>query len=340
MTGDSRAGNDHRRRQLPVGADSHRRPAAHRVDPATSAGARGHRPCAASDDGGLRQARRREASAPRSTSRPPLTSAARSRAPTSWSSRSRPAGSRRCGSTSRCPRATASTSRSATPSVPVAINRALRNIPVLVGIGRDMEEICPDAWMLNITNPMTCLTRSVCSETSIKTVGLCHEVGNFCLDLADRVGDAPREDAADGRRGEPLPGHHRSRRQRHRRARRVSTMAERLGGWDDDRTCAARNVARGGGALHRARLRQAPLPEALAFRAVGRAARRGRPAPRRVPPVDPHRGVRVREVVGRRAHHDRDSARSTSTSTSRTSSRCCPARRRSPPGRPTSWSLR
>lgn len=67
---------------------------------------------------------------------------------------------------------------------PGGINRALRNIPVLVGIAHDMEEICPDAWMLNITNPMTCLTRSVTKQTRIKAVGLCHEVGNFCLDLA------------------------------------------------------------------------------------------------------------------------------------------------------------
>jgi alpha-galactosidase len=67
---------------------------------------------------------------------------------------------------------------------PGGINRSLRNIPVLVGIGRDMEQVCPDAWLLNITNPMTALTRSVCRETSIKTVGLCHEVGNFQFDLA------------------------------------------------------------------------------------------------------------------------------------------------------------
>jgi alpha-galactosidase len=67
---------------------------------------------------------------------------------------------------------------------PGGISRSLRNIPVLVGIGRDMEQGCPDAWMLNITNPMTCLTRSVCRETAIKTVGLCHEVGHFCMDLA------------------------------------------------------------------------------------------------------------------------------------------------------------
>ena len=71
---------------------------------------------------------------------------------------------------------------------PGGINRALRNIPVLVGIGKAMEQHCPDAWLLNITNPMTCLTRSVCRETGIKTVGLCHEVGNFCMDLAIALG--------------------------------------------------------------------------------------------------------------------------------------------------------
>ncbi len=71
---------------------------------------------------------------------------------------------------------------------PGGINRALRNIPVLVGIGRAMEEHCPEAWLFNITNPMTALTRAVCRETGIKTVGLCHEVGNFCMDLAIAMG--------------------------------------------------------------------------------------------------------------------------------------------------------
>jgi alpha-galactosidase len=59
---------------------------------------------------------------------------------------------------------------------PGGINRSLRNIPVLLDIARDMEEQCPDAWLLNLTNPMTCLTRAVNKETSIKAVGLCHEV--------------------------------------------------------------------------------------------------------------------------------------------------------------------
>ncbi len=62
---------------------------------------------------------------------------------------------------------------------PGGISRALRNIPVMVGLARDMEEVCPDAWLLNLTNPMTALCRAVTKATSIKTVGLCHEVTNF-----------------------------------------------------------------------------------------------------------------------------------------------------------------
>ena len=59
---------------------------------------------------------------------------------------------------------------------PGGINRSLRNIPVLLDIARDMEAQCPDAWLMNLTNPMTCLTRAINKETSIKAVGLCHEV--------------------------------------------------------------------------------------------------------------------------------------------------------------------
>jgi len=39
-----------------------------------------------------------------------------------------------------------------------------------------MEKHCPGAWMLNLSNPMTMLTRTFLRETSIKTVGLCHEL--------------------------------------------------------------------------------------------------------------------------------------------------------------------
>lgn len=59
---------------------------------------------------------------------------------------------------------------------PGGITRALRNVPVLVGIARDMEGVCPDAWLLNLTNPMTALCRAITRETPIKTIGLCHEL--------------------------------------------------------------------------------------------------------------------------------------------------------------------
>jgi alpha-galactosidase len=59
---------------------------------------------------------------------------------------------------------------------PGGIMRAQRNIPVLVGIARDIDEICPEAWLLNLTNPMTTLCRAITRETSVKTIGLCHEL--------------------------------------------------------------------------------------------------------------------------------------------------------------------
>jgi alpha-galactosidase len=59
---------------------------------------------------------------------------------------------------------------------PGGVMRALRNIPVFLDIARDVEELCPDAWVLNLTNPMTTICRALTRETPLKTVGLCHEI--------------------------------------------------------------------------------------------------------------------------------------------------------------------
>ena len=56
------------------------------------------------------------------------------------------------------------------------IFRALRTIPVMLDFAHDMEEVCPNAWLLNYTNPMAMLTGAMLRMTSIKTVGLCHSV--------------------------------------------------------------------------------------------------------------------------------------------------------------------
>jgi len=56
------------------------------------------------------------------------------------------------------------------------IMRALRTIPVMADFARDMEEVCPDAWLMNYTNPMSILTGYMQRYTGVKTVGLCHSV--------------------------------------------------------------------------------------------------------------------------------------------------------------------
>jgi alpha-galactosidase len=58
-------------------------------------------------------------------------------------------------------------------SGPGGLGRALRHIPVLVGIARDMEDLCPGATFFNFTNPLTVLTQAVNQLTGIKCVGLC-----------------------------------------------------------------------------------------------------------------------------------------------------------------------
>jgi len=56
------------------------------------------------------------------------------------------------------------------------IMRTLRTIPVLKDIANDIEDVCPNAWFLNYTNPMSMLTGYMQRYTGVKTVGLCHSV--------------------------------------------------------------------------------------------------------------------------------------------------------------------
>jgi alpha-galactosidase len=56
------------------------------------------------------------------------------------------------------------------------IMRALRTIPVMEMFARAMEKVCPGAWFINYTNPMSMLTGYMQRYTGIKTIGLCHSV--------------------------------------------------------------------------------------------------------------------------------------------------------------------
>ena len=67
--------------------------------------------------------------------------------------------------------------------------RALRTFPVLSHLLADMRDVCPDAWLLNYTNPMAMNVwwGSVVAP-DIKMVGLCHSVYWTAHDLAEMVG--------------------------------------------------------------------------------------------------------------------------------------------------------
>lgn len=76
---------------------------------------------------------------------------------------------------------------------PSGIFRALRTIPVMVDIARDMERYCPNAVMLNYTNPMVMLCRAMQRKTQIQLTGLCHSVQGTAEMLARWIG-APMEE--------------------------------------------------------------------------------------------------------------------------------------------------
>ena len=66
--------------------------------------------------------------------------------------------------------------------------RGLRTIPVVLGIASDMAEACPDALLLNYTNPMGMLVRAVDEAIGTPTVGLCHSVYWTVHRLAEYLG--------------------------------------------------------------------------------------------------------------------------------------------------------
>lgn len=76
------------------------------------------------------------------------------------------------------------------------IFRGLRTFPVLAGIARDMAEVCPDAWLLNYTNPMamnvTLLHRVA---PKLKVLGLCHSVYWTMVGLCELV-DVPYDEVS------------------------------------------------------------------------------------------------------------------------------------------------
>lgn len=76
------------------------------------------------------------------------------------------------------------------------IMRALRTIPVMKDFADDIAEVCPDALLLNYTNPMAMLSGFMQRYTPVKTVGLCHSVQVCSESLLQDLG---MEDRLEGR---------------------------------------------------------------------------------------------------------------------------------------------
>lgn len=67
-------------------------------------------------------------------------------------------------------------------------SRALRHAPILRDIARDVEALCPNAWLFNYSNPMSCLVRAARTVRSHRTIGLCHGTMGTQRQLAGCVG--------------------------------------------------------------------------------------------------------------------------------------------------------
>lgn len=76
---------------------------------------------------------------------------------------------------------------------PGGFMKAQRTIPVLLDICRDMERLCPDAWLINFTNPAGIVTEAIKKHSNTKTIGICSGANSMMMDIA-KAYDAKKED--------------------------------------------------------------------------------------------------------------------------------------------------
>jgi len=74
---------------------------------------------------------------------------------------------------------------------PGGLFRALRTYPMIKGMCADMMELCPNAWLLNYSNPMSMNMQTIARTSSIRAVGLCHSVQGTFNQLMGYLGEDP-----------------------------------------------------------------------------------------------------------------------------------------------------
>jgi alpha-galactosidase len=74
---------------------------------------------------------------------------------------------------------------------PGGVLRALRQVPELVAIGRDVEDLAPQAWMINYANPLTANVRAISGWAHERVIGLCHGTMHSAIEIAGAL-ELPR----------------------------------------------------------------------------------------------------------------------------------------------------
>lgn len=76
---------------------------------------------------------------------------------------------------------------------PGGFMKAQRTIPVLLDLCREMEKYCPDAWLINFTNPAGIVTEALAKHSPIRSLGICSGANSMMRDIAGAYG-VERED--------------------------------------------------------------------------------------------------------------------------------------------------
>ncbi|HYG76860.1 MAG TPA: alpha-glucosidase/alpha-galactosidase [Planctomycetota bacterium] len=76
---------------------------------------------------------------------------------------------------------------------PGGLFRALRTFPMLTGLCRDMEQLCPRAVLLNYSNPMSMNMQTISRTSGIRAVGLCHSVQGTLNQIMGYIGETPED---------------------------------------------------------------------------------------------------------------------------------------------------
>jgi len=76
---------------------------------------------------------------------------------------------------------------------PGGFMKAQRTIPVLLDLCQNMETLCPDAWLINFTNPAGIVTEAIAKYSPIKSLGICSGANSMMRDIAGAYG-VERED--------------------------------------------------------------------------------------------------------------------------------------------------